>query len=120
MCADFKYLLRQIVQGLLDINFFKLSIESIANGVQVVKLFPSPTQEGCGMRTEGLHTQVYKLNPAYHPGNLCLAGTAEVGLAGMLSLACHHVPFVHQHLSDIQLVHPNLSDNIKNRSTFWS
>ncbi|XP_071834251.1 serine--tRNA ligase, mitochondrial-like isoform X2 [Apostichopus japonicus] len=47
--------------------------------------------EGCGMRTEGLHTQVYKLNPAYHPGNLCLAGTAEVGLAGYLMNRTFHV-----------------------------
>ncbi|XP_038072849.1 serine--tRNA ligase, mitochondrial-like [Patiria miniata] len=38
--------------------------------------------EGCGMRTKGLHTQVYQLDRRKHDRNLCLSGTAEVGLAG--------------------------------------
>ncbi|XP_072032567.1 serine--tRNA ligase, mitochondrial-like [Amphiura filiformis] len=38
--------------------------------------------EGCGMRTKGLHTQVYKIDADRHPGGYCLSGTAEVGIAG--------------------------------------
>ncbi|XP_072173019.1 serine--tRNA ligase, mitochondrial-like [Diadema setosum] len=38
--------------------------------------------EGCGMRTKGLHTQVYRLSPAHQDSDYCLAGTAEVGIAG--------------------------------------
>ncbi|XP_022090633.1 serine--tRNA ligase, mitochondrial-like [Acanthaster planci] len=38
--------------------------------------------EGCGMRTKGLHTQVYQLDHRKHNMDLCLSGTAEVGIAG--------------------------------------
>ncbi|XP_054758976.2 serine--tRNA ligase, mitochondrial-like [Lytechinus pictus] len=40
--------------------------------------------EGCGMRTIGLHTQVYCLSSDHHDIDMCLAGTAEVGIAGYL------------------------------------
>ncbi len=38
------------------------------------------------MRTKGLHTQVYKLDRRKHDSELCLSGTAEVGIAGWLHL----------------------------------
>lgn len=43
-------------------------------------VLPHPLQEGCGFHPRGVNTQVYKL--AYHHGDLCLSGTAEVPLAG--------------------------------------
>lgn len=36
-------------------------------------------QEGCGFKTTGDKTQVYRLDS----DNLCLAGTAEMSLAGI-------------------------------------
>ncbi|XP_071484936.1 serine--tRNA ligase, mitochondrial-like [Diadema antillarum] len=45
-------------------------------------VFVSIPDEGCGMRTKGLHTQVYRLSPAHQDSDYCLAGTAEVGIAG--------------------------------------
>ena len=45
-------------------------------------MFMLHLQEGCGMRTKGLHTQIYRLDNNRHPGNFCLSGTAEVGIAG--------------------------------------
>ena len=39
-------------------------------------------QEGCGFKTDEERTQVYKLDPAKH-GDVCLAGTGEMPLAGM-------------------------------------
>lgn len=38
--------------------------------------------EGCGFQPRGVSTQVYSLHP--HHGQLCLSGTAEIPLAGML------------------------------------
>eukprot|EP00731_Ephydatia_muelleri_P028083 Em0019g956a len=38
--------------------------------------------EGCGFQPRGVSTQVYSLHP--HHGPLCLSGTAEIPLAGML------------------------------------
>jgi seryl-tRNA synthetase len=38
-------------------------------------------QEGCGFKTTGDKTQVYRLDSE----NLCLAGTAEMSLAGIYS-----------------------------------
>ena len=40
-------------------------------------------QESCGFKTSGEVTQVYKLDPSYH-GDVCLAGTSEMPLAGNL------------------------------------
>lgn len=42
-------------------------------------------QEACGFRTTGDRNQVYKLESNRHDNPLCLAGTAEISLAGMNS-----------------------------------
>lgn len=40
-------------------------------------------QEGCGFKTTGERTQVFRLNRHKH-GNVCLAGTGEIPLAGKI------------------------------------
>ena len=47
-------------------------------------LFPNDSilQEGCGFKTTGDVTQVYTLDSTRHKP-LCLAGTAEMSLAGI-------------------------------------
>eukprot|EP00057_Strongylocentrotus_purpuratus_P032745 XP_788714.1 PREDICTED: serine--tRNA ligase, mitochondrial [Strongylocentrotus purpuratus] len=52
--------------------------------IKVPDLIKPVVFEACGMRTEGLHTQVYPLSPEHHNSDLWLAGTAEVGIAGYL------------------------------------
>ncbi|XP_033102825.1 serine--tRNA ligase, mitochondrial-like [Anneissia japonica] len=66
-------LTRYTMERLLQRGFQLLSVPDLIKPVVF---------EGCGMRTKGEHTQVYWLDPQYHPQNLCLAGTGEVGLAG--------------------------------------
>ena len=41
-------------------------------------------QEACGFKTTGDVTQVYRLDPSHH-GDVCLAGTSEMPLAGNAS-----------------------------------
>lgn len=40
-------------------------------------------QEACGFKTTGDRNQVYKLESNRHDNPLCLAGTAEISLAGI-------------------------------------
>lgn len=73
----------------LERALVKYTLERLVNRhsfqlIPVPDIVSAHVLEGCGMRTDGLHTQVYRVDPAHHPGNLCLAGTAEVGLAGSL------------------------------------
>ncbi|XP_033624747.1 serine--tRNA ligase, mitochondrial-like [Asterias rubens] len=66
-------LIRFTVDRLLSRGFRALSVPDLVQPLVF---------EGCGMRTKGLHTQVYKLDRRKHDRDLCLSGTAEVGLAG--------------------------------------
>lgn len=56
----------------------------------------TPLQEGCGFHPRGVNTQVYKL--AYHHGDLCLSGTAEVPLAGQQDHLPSPSPHPHVHM----------------------
>lgn len=71
-----KALVRYTLDRLINRHGFQL--------ISVPDIIRPVVFEGCGMRTKGLHTQVYKLDPNYHQDDLCLAGTAEVGIAGYL------------------------------------
>ncbi|KAH3854476.1 serine--tRNA ligase, mitochondrial-like [Dreissena polymorpha] len=52
--------------------------------VSVPDLLRPEIIEGCGFKTTGEVAQVYMLDPSRHD-NLCLAGTAEMPLAGLLA-----------------------------------
>ena len=48
-------------------------------------------QESCGFKTTGEVTQVYRLDRSYH-GDVCLAGTSEMPLAGNVLQGLIDVP----------------------------
>ncbi|XP_026462470.1 serine--tRNA ligase, mitochondrial-like [Ctenocephalides felis] len=52
--------------------------------VSVPDILPSTIIEGCGMSTKGDRNQVYHLSNS-HGSNLCLAGTSEISIAGLLA-----------------------------------
>lgn len=54
-------------------------------------------QEACGFRTTGDRNQVYKLESNHHDNPLCLAGTAEISLAGMNSTFQSTLNVLHVH-----------------------
>ncbi|GAB1604845.1 serine--tRNA ligase, mitochondrial-like [Argonauta hians] len=61
--------------------------------VSVPEILKPEIIEGCGFKTTGLRTQVYKLDP--HHGPACLSGTSEMALAGYLQnqeFSIHDLP----------------------------
>ncbi|XP_059479242.1 serine--tRNA ligase, mitochondrial-like [Neocloeon triangulifer] len=63
-------LIELAVQKLLSHNFHLVSVPDI---------LPAEAIESCGMPTTGQRNQVFRLNEQHGP-NLCLSGTAEMGL----------------------------------------
>ncbi|CAH1790887.1 unnamed protein product [Owenia fusiformis] len=76
----FKGALARLEQALVRYTVEKL----LARGFQLISvpdLIHPSIIEGCGFSTTGERTQVYRLNPEH--GDICLAGTAEMALAGL-------------------------------------
>ncbi|KAJ0176716.1 hypothetical protein K1T71_007895 [Dendrolimus kikuchii] len=75
-------LVKYTVTELLKRNFQLVSVPDILH---------SSILESCGMNINTDRTQVYSLDPHYHGPNLCLSGTAEMALAGMVMNTAHQV-----------------------------
>lgn len=59
--------------------------------VLVPDILPSTVLESCGMNVNTDRTQIYSLDPTLHGPGLCLSGTAEMALAGMLMNTTHNI-----------------------------
>jgi seryl-tRNA synthetase len=71
--------------ALLELGLIQYGMQKLMSKGFLPVLTPdivrTDVMEGCGFHPRGESTQVYRLS--YHHGELCLAGTAEVPLAGM-------------------------------------
>ncbi|PSN41966.1 hypothetical protein C0J52_10530 [Blattella germanica] len=73
----------ELEQALIQFTVKRL----LAKGFQLVSvpdILPAQIIEGCGMKTRGDRTQVYKLDPHLYEGDLCLSGTSEMALAAFV------------------------------------
>ncbi|CAB3261336.1 unnamed protein product [Arctia plantaginis] len=73
-------LIKYTVNKLL-LNDFKL--------VSVPDILPRKVLESCGMTVNTDRTQIYSLDPVHHGPDLCLSGTSEMSLAGLLMNTLH-------------------------------
>lgn len=73
-------LIKYAVTNLLKKNFTLVSVPDI---------LPSTVLESCGMMINSDRTQIYSLDPVHHGADLCLSGTAEMSLAGLLMNSVH-------------------------------
>ncbi|XP_075978237.1 seryl-tRNA synthetase, mitochondrial [Anticarsia gemmatalis] len=74
-------LIKYTVRKLVDSNFQFVSVPDI---------LPSTVLENCGMSINTDRTQIYCLDSVHHGPDLCLSGTAEMSLAGLLMNSHHH------------------------------
>ncbi|XP_062620947.1 serine--tRNA ligase, mitochondrial-like [Saccostrea cucullata] len=76
-------LIRYTLDHLLPKGFSLVSVPDLLN---------SNIVEACGFKTTGDRNQVYKVD-SHHHGNLCLAGTSEISLAGLfMNEICKNLP----------------------------
>lgn len=73
-------LIKYTVNNLVRDNFQLVSVPDI---------LPSKILENCGMTVNTDRTQIYSLDSVYHGPDLCLSGTAEMSLAGLLMNTLH-------------------------------
>ncbi|XP_028028065.1 serine--tRNA ligase, mitochondrial [Bombyx mandarina] len=75
-------LIKYTVKKLLDDGFQLISVPDI---------LASNVLESCGMSVKSDRTQIYSLDPHHHGTDLCLSGTAEMSLAGLLANSVHNI-----------------------------
>jgi seryl-tRNA synthetase len=80
--------LAQLEQALVQFTLHNLRTKYNFTMMSVPDLVRQEIIEGCGFKTSGERTQVYRLDRDVHNGNVCLAGTGEFPLAGFFANKC--------------------------------